>query len=300
VSLEAGLIASRFAHYLAACVLFGTALFPFYSYPNNAAGMSAPLAHWRRRSLLGIAAASLVSALAWLILTTANMSGDMSAAIDPAAVMSVLRNTSFGRLWTFRLLLNGAVLGVVAWRVTAKYSYCGNLSVLLLAGALLATLAGTGHTQENEGLAFIVHAGADLGHLLAAGAWLGGLFVLAFLIRQSLPDVDYALRRFSGMGSAAVAVLLASGLVNSWFLVGSLPRLTSTPYGQLLVLKLCLFAGMLGLAAANRFWLVPGLVTNRPLALKRLKRHVYGEQILGMLVLLIVGVIGMIEPAISR
>jgi putative copper resistance protein D len=106
------------------------------------------------------------------------------------------------------------------------------------------------------------------------------------------------------MGYIAVAVLVGSGLVNSWFLVGSLSRLTETPYGQLLIMKLCLFAGMVVLAAWNRFWLVPSLVRAREVGsqhacLGRLRRHVLGEQVLGSLILLIVSVLGTLHPAIS-
>ena len=66
---------------------------------------------------------------------------------------------------------------------------------------------------------------------------------------------------FSGIGSGLVAVLVATGLINSWFVIGlaGLPRLWTSPYGQLLTLKLVLFLAMVGLAAANRFHLTPRL-----------------------------------------
>ena len=70
-------------------------------------------------------------------------------------------------------------------------------------------------------------------------------------------------------------------LVNSWFLVGSISALFTTPYGQLLAIKLFLVAGMLGFAALNRFWLVPSLIRNaerHDFALAQLRRHVLGEQ----------------------
>ena len=42
-------------------------------------------------------------------------------------------------------------------------------------------------------------------------------------------------------------------------LVGSLQALIGTDYGRLLVLKIALFAGMLAIAAANRFVVTPRL-----------------------------------------
>lgn len=297
--LEASLVASRFAHYIAAAFLFGLALFPFYSRASAAEEMAASFSDWWARSFLWAAFGSLVSAIAWLVVTTANMNDDWRAVADPVAQMTVMHDTAFGRLWVLRLFFGVLILGVALWQLTKRGAQKSS-AALFFSGASLILLAGTGHTRESQGLEFIVHVGADIGHLLAAGAWLGGLFALAFLIKRQLPDADDSLNRFSGIGSFAVATLIASGLVNSWFLVGSLDRLLTTPYGQLLLIKLCLFCGMLVLATANRFWLVPSLAHNRSASLTRLKRHIYGEQILGIFVLLIVAIIGTIEPAIAK
>src|SRR5262245_48175862 len=104
--LETGLIIFRFAHYLAASALFGIALFPFYSYPSRAAGLSARLTRWRDRALVGAAIGCLLTALLWLALTTANMSGELRAAIDPTALLMVTHKTGFGHLWILRLALS--------------------------------------------------------------------------------------------------------------------------------------------------------------------------------------------------
>jgi putative copper resistance protein D len=119
--------------------------------------------------------------------------------------------------------------------------------------------------------------------------------------------LDQILLRFSGMGYLAVATLVGSGLVNCWFLVGNVSRLLTTSYGQLLTVKLVLFAGMLALAVSNRFRLVPSLTEARgddrqgPTALiGKLRHHVLGEQFLGLAVLLVVSVLGIMQPAISQ
>ena len=77
---------------------------------------------------------------------------------------------------------------------------------------------------------------SDAAHLLAAGAWLGGLLPLGFVLLVSRGameparpmDLDPALLRFSGMGYVAVATLLGTGFVNSWFLVGAVSNLWTT------------------------------------------------------------------------
>jgi putative copper resistance protein D len=159
----------------------------------------------------------------------------------------------------------------------------------------------------------LVHVGSDAAHLLAAGAWLGGLVPLGFILLdysrgqgEPIDNVDRILLRFSSMGYAAVATLVASGLINSWFLVGAVSSLLTTLYGQILLAKLGLFGAMLALAAANRFWLVPRMIETRAGAsrdpsvwLGRLRYHVLGEQFLGLLVLLAVSVLGTMRPAIG-
>src|SRR5207237_1171806 len=121
---------------------------------------------------------------------------------------------------------------------------------LLLAGALLATLAWTGHAAGERGIDHIIHLFADAAHLLAAGAWFGTLFplilVLTHALRAPTPEslrfAAYATRRFSTMGVASVVVLVLGGVTNAWYTVGSVDALFATRYGQLLLAKLTLFA----------------------------------------------------------
>jgi len=123
-----------------------------------------------------------------------------------------------------------------------------------------------GHGAATEGPWGLVHLSSDVIHTWAAGIWIGALVVFLALL-TSAPHLANqqalyrALHGFSGIGSALVAVLVATGLVNSWFVIGlaSIPRLWATAYGQLLTIKVALFLVMVGLAAANRFFLTPQL-----------------------------------------
>jgi putative copper resistance protein D len=297
--LEAGLIVSRFLHFTAVLVLFGASLFPLYAFPDRADFWSMRSEHWVHRVMLWAALVALLSSLPWLAFTTANMVGTSSAAADWDSLRSVLRDTAFGYVWLVRLVLVSLAVGLIGLR---SYSALhGRVVLALLTASLLAGLAGIGHTQQSEGIGGIIHVGADALHLLAAGAWIGGLLVLGYILAYDHEDAEPVLMRFSSMGYVAVAVLVASGLINGWYLVGSLNGLVGTSYGQLLLVKLCLFAGMLCLAITNRFWLVPSLrgvdEAGRVLSLARLRRHVVAEWTLGLLVVLIVSVLGTMEPA---
>jgi copper resistance protein D len=300
--LEAGLITARMLHYAAVMALFGVALFPLYAFRTAGGSVPPHDRDWSAKIIFIAAAAAFVTAIFWLQCVTANMVGLPAAAIDPDALASVVSGTAFGRLWRARLGLAVLLLALAAYSSRASKTAPTRLVAALLSGALLASVAGTGHTMLSDGADHTLHVLADALHLLAAGAWLGGLICLGFVMAKNAGDVRVVLIRFSGMGTIAVAVLVGSGLINTWYLVGSVSNLVGTTYGQLLMLKLAVFVAMLALAAANKFWLVPALSSgadDAEAATMRLRRHVFAEQVLGGVVILIVSVLGTLEPAVG-
>ncbi|WP_018317134.1 copper homeostasis membrane protein CopD [Bradyrhizobium sp. WSM2793] len=297
--MDTGLVLVRFVHYGASLVLFGLVLFPLYAYPPVAgrAGLRAP-AISRSVSLL-----VLVSGIAWFIGVAASMT-DEGMSWDTARFF--VTETSFG---TVSLLRLGASLAAVAILALRFELHTKKLDLVLVAvcAILLGSLAAVGHTQVEDGQARAAHTFSDALHLLAAGAWLGGLVGLLRLTFASLygngptGQACEAAYRFSTMGYTAVAILVVSGLVNSWFLVGSLTNLVATAYGRLLLLKLVLFAAMLGFAGLNRFFVVPTLLRSASAGskggLRRLLINMVAELSLGSAIVLIVSLLGTTEPA---
>jgi putative copper resistance protein D len=110
-----------------------------------------------------------------------------------------------------------------------------------------------------------------------------------------------ATQAFSSMGIAIVAVIFATGIVNTWILVGSWHALIATGYGRLLMLKIALFIVMLLFAAANRFWLTPRLAlpSSAPQfdARRQLARNSMIEFVLALAIFAIVGLLGTLHPA---
>lgn len=306
--LEAGLVCSRFIHFACAIILFGVALFGLYSgLPGT---RSERLLRRLPAVLFGAAIGSFLSGFAWFLFTVGNMSGSLADALDFETLWSVLSDTGFGQVWAARVTVMLSVMAV-SWP-SGKAIFRPRLSILLaiLAAIVLGSLAGVGHTQVEEGARTIVHGTSDAVHLLAAGAWLGGLLPLGLVVASrrtkqlSNADAVFVLSRFSGMAYLAVAALVASGAINGFFLVGSLSALIGTSYGGLLLSKLGLFGLMLCLAVSNRFWLVPGLAKApaagvSDLVLTRLRRHILAEQVLGILVVAIVSLLGTMAPAIQ-
>jgi putative copper resistance protein D len=309
--IDVGLVFARFLHFAATMTLAGVSFFPIYAISDSE---PAGLTKWRRRMVLATAMAALLGGILWFVFAAANMSGSVGDLADPEVIWSVVRETGFGAVWTARMALAVVIVGIATMRLSSRAVARPDLLTPLLAAALLASLAGTGHSQIEQGWAGVVHVSADAAHLLAAGAWLGGLLPLGFILAGSAAktrgagiDVIRMLLRFSGMGYFAVATLIGSGLVNSCFLVGSVHNLLNKPYGQVLLGKLALFAAMVALAAANRFWIVPlmsqtqAAVSGPPAAWTRsLRNHLLGEQFLGLIVLLAVSALGTMHPAAGR
>lgn len=302
---DLALACARIAQYAAATVLFGSPLFFLYGLPRRVDGAAAGLA-WPR-PLLGFASALLLAgAVAGLAAQTANMTGAPADAFKPSAWLSVAAGADFGPFMAGRILL-GLVALAVAALVRPSPALWGAVS--LLGAAALASFAWTGHGASDEGPAGVVHLASDAVHLLAAGVWLGALAALAILLLTTGPHAAPAaltalhrgLAGFSGVGTTTVAALVASGVLNSWFLVG--PRhvrdLLATPWGLVLCAKLVLFAGMLGLAGLNRFRLTPGLeqsLADPSTALRRLRLSVTVETCAAAAVLGLVGVLGTLAP----
>ena len=310
--IDLGLVVTRLLHYAAVTTLAGVSFFPLYAYADPEPIM---LLRWRKGVLLAAAVAALLSGVAWFVFSVANMSGTLADVVDREVLWTVLNETTFGRVWMARMLLAVIVLSVIPVRFASTAGPQRDWIMVPLTGALLASLAGVGHSQIEEGVAGVIHVTSDAAHLLAAGAWLGGLLPLGFILLRygretetaRATNMDEVLLRFSRMGYIAVATLIGSGLLNGWFLIGNVSGLFATPYGQLLIVKLVLFAGMLALAVSNRFWILPSLTkarTDDPYGstawTARLRNHVLGEQFLGLMVLVIVSILGTMQPAIGQ
>ena len=305
--MQSLLAATRAVHFAALIGLFGE--FVFFLCIADATVRGAERAALAQRAVRMAAwsiAVGVLSGVLWLGLEAAAMSGGGAAAAwDRHTLATVLAETRFGQAWSVRLVLALAIAAVLA---LARRRIDGSpplvLTVALLGGVALVTIAWAGHAAGERGADRIIHLSADGVHLVAAGAWLGALRGLASLLaraRKAATPVlaGIAARRFSTLGVASVGILVMTGVVNAWYTVGSLPALLATTYGRLLLLKLVLFGAMLSLAAVNRLRLTPSLTAARDAsAAAQLQRNAIAETALGIAVLGVVGVLGITPPAV--
>ena len=273
---------------------------------------------WLNRLFLGSGVMLVVSGFALFWAVAAEMSGaSLRESLDGEILRTVLFHTQFGWICLWRLGL-AILLGLTAWKLTHdRWIFRPNVSALeimmsILVAALLALVAGTGHAAARGGVDFFLRVAADGLHLLAASVWPTGLLPFAlFLVAarraenfSNLPPILAVVRRFSAVSFITVGVMVVTGMVNSWFLVGNMGALFTTPYGHILCLKLSLFAGILGFAAWNRFRLLPALFLytdaladkNVTPLLRRLQNFVLAELVLAVGVIAVVSVLGITPP----
>jgi uncharacterized membrane protein len=144
-------------------------------------------------------------------------------------------------------------------------------------------------------------------HLVAAAAWVGALLPLALLLGAvggdagSVAIARNATLRFSTLGLVSVTTLLMTGVINTWYLAGSIPALVGTTYGRLLITKVVLFVAMVVIAAVNRLRFTPRLVCASKTvghdALRQLRRNAAIETLAGAAIICIVAVLGTEPPA---
>jgi putative copper export protein len=245
---------ARGLNLVSALSLFGIVVF--------ALAIAAPLARQQagivllarlQRLLLASALLNLASAAAWLPMQARAMAGPAEGYALIEQLTLVATGSTFGRALLLRTLL-----------LAAGALLAGGLSSRLrLAAATLAALAGLalqsrlGHAAAADSALLAIAGGL---HVVAAGAWIGGLVPLAIAI-ATLPGTEagFAARRFSWIGLAAIGTLIATAFAQADALIGDLGGWFGTPYGLWALAKIAGLLTLLLLAAINRFIFTPRL-----------------------------------------
>jgi putative copper resistance protein D len=301
-------IAARGLHFAACLLLLCICVFDrFIAWPairNDAQAGD----DWSKifRALAWIAAAAaLATGILWFAAVVSNMSGNpLSQSFTGKIPSLVWRRTSFGKLWHWRFLFWIATTAAIAGHRKHR-KICGRFA-LLFASLLVGSLAWTGH--GSEGRLGNLHLAADVVHLLCAACWPAGLLPLLLLLRRIiLTDKAHLAaplaRRFSTMSLISVSILLLTGLANSYSLLGSKSDLIETPYGRVLLAKICCFLLMVAIGAVNLLLLEPrftGDANSDAGITRRMKINVLIETILAAAVILLVAFLGTLAPTMPQ
>jgi copper transport protein len=257
-------------------------------WPATVAGFDRAAARLLRVAIASGAAATA----AGLVLEDATAHGTSFWAAMAAGPASGVLHTTFGIAWYARLVawvvLATALLGLPhplrprsrrprlaggapeadALRLPGGRTLgSGSALVLGLAIGVLAVspaLAGHAHTQSPSALL----VPADVVHVLAASAWLGGLAMLLVALpagTRRLPPGERAalltgvLVRFSRIALAAVVALAATGTLQAVAEIRDPAAVLTTSFGRAVAAKTLLLAFLIALGAINRRRVVPSL-----------------------------------------
>jgi putative copper export protein len=221
-----------------------------------------------------------------------------------------LTMTQSGKVWVLREFYGGVLALVIFWFARNKASLKAIRLVFLFVLPLVASRSFTSHAVAVRDDTLVAVA-VDATHFIATGLWGGGLLALFWVLyrgtkRMNLPLAWAAetVRRFSRLALGSVPIIFVTGLYQSWIQVGTLNALVRTDYGRVLVIKLALVVGMVGLGALNLLSTRPRLLQatqqngdELAVAQKALAR-IGAESFLALLVFFVTGLLTVLPPGV--
>ncbi|MFD9192791.1 copper resistance CopC/CopD family protein [Streptomyces phaeochromogenes] len=254
---------ARYGAYAAVALLIGAATFVLVCRPDSA------------EPLRGLVRASwwvLVASTAALLLIRGpyERGTGPSTILDPELIENTLTSRpGWALLARLALLAGAAVFLVRLGRGAAAETEIPETEspekeqvrpkpvVLAVGGVLAVGLAVTWAAAEHAsaGIQVPLAMTSSVLHLLAMAVWLGGLAALLTTLHRSealLPAASVA--RFSRLAFASVAVLVLTGVYQSWRGLGSWDAVFDTSYGRILVAKVCAVVLLLAAAGFSRRW----------------------------------------------
>jgi copper transport protein len=248
----------------------------------------------KRDSFAACAAAALLLAISLGVEGASATAAPLAGLLDPA-VWRIGFNSTMGDSTAVTLLgLAVLILGLVQRAGRAASS-------VMAAGAILA-VAGFGVTGHAATAApRWLTAPLLVLHVLCAAYWTGALVPLyRRLGREPGRVAAPAVRRFSWLALGIVPVLFAAGLIIAFVQIRTPEGLIGTDYGQRLLAKLVLVAGLLFLAGLNKLKLTPALERGAPGAARLLRKSIAAELVFIAGVLFATAMLGQTTPPRAR
>ncbi len=195
------------------------------------------------------------------------------------------------------LIATCALLIALLARRSSQWKYLA-LLMGLAAVALAAQLSVT-HAASRLDLRW-PYLVADGLHMLGAAIWIGGLPYFLIALNRCHHPADWRLigRRYSLMSMAAVAAILAGGVVMASGYLGSFAAIYGTAYGVMVLAKVGLLLMLLSLGAFN-FFAVDRLRWDPSTPILRLKRFAEVEIGIGLTVLFAAASLTSLPPGVD-
>ena len=143
-------------------------------------------------------------------------------------------------------------------------------------------------------------------HQVAAAVWVGGVFQILLLWQLKKHNAitvelwPMLLKRFAGLGIAAVCVLLISGIPLAWYYIRTFAGFIGAGYGNLLLVKIIMMGLALGFAWLNHRTVNQYFVTRSLYALKaRVPYYVEAETLILLTILFTAASLASQPPAVD-
>lgn len=281
----------------------------FNLYALNRIEREGDVAFSARNIFRGLTLLGTFASVAGMLMVAAAMDGVGILSVRAEMIWMLLSETDIGTAGVVRVSV--LILALLLCLTDKLTPTALSVSVGLLASTALASLVWTGHAGATEAALGALHRVSDIVHMIAAALWLGGIAGFAMMLRppadglwgDRLKTAHRSLDHFAKVGTVSVALIVITGLINSFILVGPerLALLFTTTYGQLLLAKLGLVGVMLALAAQNRWHLTPQLGIDLEMggtvdAVTALRKSMAMEGAAALLILGLVAWLGQLEP----
>ncbi|KFM17421.1 Virginiamycin B lyase protein [Marine Group I thaumarchaeote SCGC AAA799-P11] len=210
--------------------------------------------------------------------------------------------TDFGITWVMRMSITVILLGIWFWLDRSKSLSKKNQIPML--GALLALIATSsliGHGAASGQTPALI---LDYIHNLVSGIWIGGIIYFVFVLLPTFSQLKEVQRekmsllmipRFSIAFIIAVGVVIITGPTLMWFLENDIGLITESIYGQLIILKISIAAGIIAFGGFFQLKLQKNaeknLQSGKISVHKKLKKSLKVDVVLGIILLGVVALI---------
>jgi copper resistance protein C len=275
----------RFGSYLAIFVVVGIITTSRWVWKK---ALTHPALH--RAAVLGSGATAGLATLQLLVLAN-----DIDA---PSWLGSLWRVRRFdaGLGYVARIVLSVAMV-VILRKLRLKESLEKGLNACaVLAVGLLATWSYVGHAKSQRWS--WIGLPVDVVHHVSAAAWIGALAIVGFVAPRFVKPgtLNRMLTRLSAFAQVAVIVMITSGVVQSFRLVGT-SKIFEAAHTKLLVAKVVAVVVMLLLANVNRRRVI---AISDEAAKSKLQRTIVVEFVVGLIVIALTSSLVVASPAISK
>lgn len=236
----------RMLGYLGFAVLIGGGLMVLV-----ATGLSAP--RITRLLRAGWTLAFIGSVMSCALYGVTIVAGDLRDAFS-TSVWGDIGDTRTGQMFVLRL---GLVLGVGVLVATVKLAANSwwKACALIATVAIVLTFALAGHASTLHPVPLWVAISAV--HTFGVFIWLGGLITISAAGGSWVAADEHkrAIDRFSVMSSAAIPLIVGTGVIETLKLAGGIGDVTATTWGRLLLVKVAVVVMAVSIGGVSR-WLL--------------------------------------------